>query len=299
MATGCLSAARVPDFKGIEDFKGEWYHTGDWPHEGVDFTGKRVAVIGTGSSAVQSIPLIAEQASHLTVFQRTANFTLPAGNRPLAEDEVRKTKEVLLENRKRARDTPGGIICFEYNETLAADMTEEERARELDGRWHMGGFAFLGSFGDLMATQEANHLAAEYARSEMRKVIKKPEIVDLLLPNDHPVGVKRLCLDTHYLETFNLPHVDIVDVKKAPIERITAKGIVAGGKEYEVDCIVFATGFDAMTGAILGVDITARRARSCATNGRRVRAPIWASARRASRTSFSSPGPAVLRCSAT
>ncbi|MDR3499023.1 MAG: NAD(P)/FAD-dependent oxidoreductase [Parvibaculum sp.] len=259
MATGCLSAARVPDFNGIEDFKGEWYHTGDWPHEGVDFTGKRVAVIGTGSSAVQSIPLIAEQASHLTVFQRTANFTLPAGNRPLTEDEVRKTKEVLLENRKRARDTPGGIICFEYNETLAADMTEEERARELDGRWHMGGFAFLGSFGDLMATQEANHLAAEYARSEMRKVIKKPEIVDLLLPNDHPVGVKRLCLDTHYLETFNLPHVDIVDVKKAPIERITAKGIVAGGKGYEVDCIVFATGFDAMTGAILGVDITGKK----------------------------------------
>ncbi|HEY4344290.1 MAG TPA: NAD(P)/FAD-dependent oxidoreductase [Parvibaculum sp.] len=259
MATGCLSAARVPDFPGVNDFKGERYHTGGWPHEGVDFTGKRVGVIGTGSSAVQSIPLIAKQAKHLTVFQRTANFTLPAGNRPLNEDELRKTKETLIEDRQRARTTNGGIICFEYNETPSEEMTPEERYRELDSRWHMGGFAFLGAYADLMATQEANHIAAEYARSEMRKVIKNPAIVDLLLPDDHPVGVKRLCLDTNYLETFNEPHVDIVDVRAAPIEKITAKGVVSGGKEYEVDAIVFATGFDAMTGAILGVDIIGRR----------------------------------------
>jgi cyclohexanone monooxygenase len=260
MATGCLSAARVPDFEGLDRFEGDWYHTGDWPHEGVDFTGKRVAVIGTGSSGIQSIPLIAEQADRLTVFQRTANFTLPAGNRPLALDEIRKSKETLLQDRQRARTTNGGIICFDYNETLAADMSPEERFRELDSRWHMGGFAFLGAYADLMATQEANHIAAEYARSEMRKVIKDSKIVDILLPDDHPVGVKRLCLDTHYLETFNEPHVEIVDVRAAPIERITPKGIVAGGKEYEVDAIVFATGFDAMTGAILGVDITGRKA---------------------------------------
>ncbi|HEX7775143.1 MAG TPA: NAD(P)/FAD-dependent oxidoreductase [Parvibaculum sp.] len=258
MATGCLSAARVPDFEGLGDFEGEWYHTGDWPHEGVDFTGKRVGVIGTGSSAVQSIPLIAREAKHLTVFQRTANFTLPAGNRPLEEDEIRRAKERLAEDRELARMAPIGIICFEHNLTPAAEMTEEQRYRELDTRWHMGGFAFLASFGDLMATPEANHLAAEYARSEMRKVIRKPGVADLLLPNDHPVGAKRLCLDTNYLETFNEPHVDIVDVRTAPIERITAKGIVTGGKEYEVDCIVFATGFDAMTGAILGIDIAGR-----------------------------------------
>lgn len=258
MATGCLSAARIPDFAGLEEYEGRWYHTGDWPRDGVDFTGKRVGVVGTGSSGVQSIPLIAEQAAHLTVFQRTANFTLPAGNRPLEPAEIAKAKETLLQNRAYARATPGGIICFEYNETLAADMTPEERYRELDNRWHKGGFAFLGAYGDLMASQEANDIAADYARAEMRKVIKNPAIVDILLPDDHPVGVKRLCLDTHYLETFNEPHVELVDVRTAPIERITPKGIVSGGKEYELDCIVFATGFDAMTGALASIAITGR-----------------------------------------
>ena len=258
MATGCLSAARVPDFAGLEDFEGEWYHTGGWPHEGVDFTGKRVGVIGTGSSGVQSIPIIAGQASHLTVFQRTANFTLPAGNRPLSPDEVSRSKETLLDDRKHARETPGGLICFEYNETLAEEMTPEAREKELRDRWTQGGFAFLGAYGDLMATQEANHIAAEFARSQMKSVIEDPAIIDILMPDDHPVGVKRLCLDTEYLETFNLPHVDLVDARAAPIERITKAGIVSGGREYEVDAIVFATGFDAMTGAILGVDITGR-----------------------------------------
>ena len=258
MATGCLSAARVPDFAGLEDFEGEWYHTGGWPHEGVDFTGKRVGVIGTGSSGVQSIPIIAGQASHLTVFQRTANFTLPAGNRPLSPDEVSRSKETLLDDRKHARETPGGLICFEYNETLAEEMTPEAREKELRDRWTQGGFAFLGAYGNLMATQEANHIAAEFARSQMKSVIEDPAIIDILMPDDHPVGVKRLCLDTEYLETFNLPHVDLVDARAAPIERITKAGIVSGGREYEVDAIVFATGFDAMTGAILGVDITGR-----------------------------------------
>lgn len=258
MATGCLSAARVPDFKGINDFKGEWYHTGSWPHEGVDFTGKRVAVIGTGSSGIQSIPLIAEQASQLTVFQRTANFTLPAGNRPLTPEEIAETKAKLLEQRQHARQTPGGIICFEYNEKLAEEMTPEEREKELRTRWMQGGFAFLGAYADLTATHEANAYAADFARNQMRAAIKKPELVEKLLPNDHPIGVKRLCLDTNYLETFNLPHVELVDVREAPIERITAKGVLCTGREYEVDAIVFATGFDAMTGAILSVDIRGR-----------------------------------------
>jgi len=258
MATGCLSAARVPDFIGLDDFEGQWYHTGDWPHDGVDFTQKRVGIIGTGSSGIQSIPLVAAQAAHLTAFQRTANFTLPAGNRPLTSDEVARSRETLLDDRKRARTTPGGIIAFEYNETLVDDMTLEERDRELDSRWHKGGFAFLGAYADLMATHEANHHAAEYARTEMRKVIENPEIADILMPDDHPVGVKRLCLDTGYLETFNASHVDVVDVRASPIERITPRGIVSGGKEYEVDCIVFATGFDAMTGALTSIDIAGR-----------------------------------------
>lgn len=258
MATGCLSAARVPDFKGIDEFSGKWYHTGNWPHEGVDFTGKRVCVIGTGSSGIQSIPIIAEQASHLTIFQRTPNFTLPAGNRPLAQEEIARTKETLLADRERARQTRGGLICFEYNEALAEEMTPEAREKELMTRWTQGGFAFLGAYGDLMAKKEANDIAADFARAQMRARVAKPEIAEKLMPYDHPVGVKRLCLDTGYLEIFNKPNVELVDVREAPIERITKAGVMCGGKEYEADAIVFATGFDAMTGAILGVDITGR-----------------------------------------
>ncbi|MEP2830138.1 NAD(P)/FAD-dependent oxidoreductase [Parvibaculum sp.] len=258
MATGCLSAARVPDFDGLDDFEGERYHTGGWPHEGVDFSGKRVAVIGTGSSGIQSIPVIAAEAEHLTVFQRTANFTLPAGNRPLTREEVERSKETLLEDRRHARETPGGIICFEYNETLAEEMAPDALQKELETRWDQGGFAFLGAYGDLMATQEANHLAAEFARAKMRASVKNKDVTEKLLPFDHPVGVKRLCLDTDYLETFDKPHVDLVDLRENSIERISKKGVVCGGKEYEADAIVFATGFDAMTGALLSIDIRGR-----------------------------------------
>jgi cyclohexanone monooxygenase len=259
MATGCLSAARVPDFPGKDDFKGPTYHTGGWPHEGVDFTGKTVGVVGTGSSGVQSIPLIAAQAKHVTVFQRTANFTLPACNRPLKQEEIAKSKEILLENRQHALKTPGGITIFEYNEKLAEEMTPEARQEELKNRWELGGFAFLGAYADVMIDKKSNDYAADYARSRMAAAVKKPDLVEKLLPNDHPIGVKRLCLDTNYLETYNQDHVDLVDVRENPIERISEKGLVAGGKEYEVDAIVFATGFDAMTGAITSVDITGRK----------------------------------------
>ena len=259
MATGCLSAARVPDFPGKKSFKGPTYHTGGWPHEGVDFTGLRVGVIGTGSSGVQSIPIIASQAKHVTVFQRTANFTLPACNRPLKQEEIAKSKEILLENRQQALKAPAGITCFEYNEKLAGEMKPEEIKGEMRRRWEAGGFAFLGAFGDVMLEKSSNDYAADYARERMASVIKKPELVEKLLPNDHPIGVKRLCLDTNYLETYNQDHVELIDVRQNPIERITEKGIVAGGKEYEVDTIVFATGFDAMTGAITSVDITGRK----------------------------------------
>ncbi len=258
LATGCLSSAQLPKFEGLNDFEGNWYHTGDWPHEGVDFTGKRVGVIGTGSSGVQSIPLIAKQAAHVTVFQRTANYVLPAGNRKLAEADIAKSKETLLQDRQRARQTGSGIIAFEPNEALSTEMTPEECAREYEQRWDAGGFAFLSSTGDMTATNEANEPAADFARAKMSKLIKKPELVDLLLPNDHPIGVKRLCLDENYLETFNQDHVELVNARATPVERITSKGILCGGKEYEVDVIVFATGFDAMTGAIARIDITGR-----------------------------------------
>ncbi|HCX67746.1 NAD(P)/FAD-dependent oxidoreductase [Parvibaculum sp.] len=258
MATGCLSAARIPDFDGLDDFEGEHYHTGGWPHEGVDFSGQRVAVIGTGSSGIQSIPVIAEQAKQLTVFQRTANFTLPAGNRPLRPEEVERSKETLLEDRRHARETPGGIICFEYNRTPVEEMAPDALQKELETRWKQGGFAFLGAYGDLMATQEANQIAAEFARTKMRASVKNKDVAEKLLPVDHPIGVKRLCLDTDYLETFDKPHVDLVDLRENSIERISRKGVVCGGKEYEADAIVFATGFDAMTGALLAIDIRGR-----------------------------------------
>ncbi|MDO8423225.1 MAG: NAD(P)/FAD-dependent oxidoreductase [Parvibaculum sp.] len=259
MATGCLSAARVPNFEGLEDFKGDWYHTGNWPHEGVDFTGKRVGVIGTGSSGVQSIPIIASQAKQVTVFQRTANFTLPAGNRKLKPEEVTASKATLLDDRKHALTTAGGIICFEYNEALASEMAPADLQKDLEDRWHMGGFAFLGTSADIMADKSVNDVAANFARSEMKARVKNKDVAEQLLPYDHPVGVKRLCLDTEYLETFDKDHVELVNAREHPVTRISAKGIVSGDKEYEVDAIVFATGFDAMTGAILGVDITGRR----------------------------------------
>ncbi len=258
MATGCLSSTSLPKFDELENFKGDWYHTGGWPHEGVDFTGKKVAVIGTGSSGVQSIPLIAEQAEHLTVFQRTANFTLPAGNRPLKSEEIARSRTSLLDDRAYARTTGAGIIAYPGNETLSTEMTEAERLAEYKARWEAGGFSFLGSHGDMVMSHDANSLAADYARERMSQRVKDAACAELLLPNDHPIGVKRLCLDTGYLETFNEPHVDLVNVRLHPIERITEQGVQAGGKEYEADALVFATGFDAMTGAINAVDIRGR-----------------------------------------
>ena len=259
MATGCLSAARVPDFAGISDFQGKTYHTGSWPHEGVDFTGLRVGVIGTGSSGVQSIPIIASQADHMTVFQRTANFSLPACNRPLKAEEIARSKKNLMEDRQKALQAAAGITYIEYNGRRADEMTPEEQQAELKKRWEKGGFAFLGSFANVMLEKQANDFACDFARSRMSALVNDPELAEKLIPHDHPIGVKRLCLDTDYLATYNLDHVDLVDVRANPIERITKDGIVAGAKEYEVDAIVFATGFDAMTGAITNVDITGRK----------------------------------------
>ncbi len=258
MATGCLSAASVPDFEGLKDFEGETYHTGDWPHEGVDFTGKRVGVIGTGSSGIQSIPVIAEQAAHVAVFQRTPNYTIPAGNRTLTAEEIKKTKETLLEGRKFAMTTGNGILQSKPNPMSALEVTPEERNREFEHRWNMSGLAFYMSFNDLLSSDEANSYASDYARKRMRERIKSPANAELLIPKDYPAGTKRPCLDTNYLETFDRPNVELVNVKSAPIERITRKGVLTGGKEYEFDAIVFATGFDAMTGALLRIDIVGK-----------------------------------------
>ena len=254
MATGCLSAANRPNFKGVDSFTGETYHTGQWPHEGVDFSGKRVGVIGTGSSAIQSIPLIAEQAEHLTVFQRTANYSIPAHNKPLDPELVKSIKSDYPGLRREAKQTRPGIAAFRLNMASVLEATPEERQREFEARWAEGGIPFMGSFSDLLLNPEANHLAAEFVRSKIRDIVHDPEVADLLSPTNI-IGCKRLCVDTGYFDTFNRPNVSLVDVSTSPIECITPQGIQVNGHVHEVDAIVFAIGFDAMTGALLNIDI--------------------------------------------
>jgi cyclohexanone monooxygenase len=258
MATGCLSSANLPDIPGRDRFAGDTYHTGRWPHEGVDFTGKRVAVIGTGSSAIQSIPMIAEQAAHLTVFQRTPNYSIPARNRPLEADEVAQVKQDYAEFRARNRMMPGGFGArTPVPEHMALDVDEDTRRKEFELRWERGGFGFLAAFLDLTLNAAANETAADFVRDKIREIVRDPDVAELLVPSTK-IGCKRLCIDTGYFETYNRPNVRLVDISDAPIEEITETGVRARGELHDVDCIVFATGFDAMTGALLRIDIRGR-----------------------------------------
>jgi cyclohexanone monooxygenase len=257
MATGNLSTPRVPDFPGLSDFKGRWYHTGLWPHEGVDFTGLRVGVIGTGSSGVQSIPHIAEQAEHLYVFQRTANFILPARNAPMDPGREQEHKSQYRERREAAYGTPFGIAGHPPPTRGALDATPEEREAAYAAKWALGGsISFLYTYNDLLLSEEANETAAEFVRNRIRETVKDPATAELLCPFDHPIGTKRLILDTNYYETYNRDNVTLVDARKSPVQRITENGIATTAAEYELDAIVFATGFDAMTGALREIDIT-------------------------------------------
>ncbi len=256
MATGCLSTARVPDFKGLGTFRGKTYHTGAWPHEGVDFTGLRVGVIGTGSSAIQAIPVIAEQAADLTVFQRTPNFSIPSRNGPLADSYARQWKDKYSRLRAEARETRNGILA-NPNDFSALSVSPEERHRIYEERWASGGTTFMASFNDLIFSQEANDTAAEFVRGKIRETVKDPTTAELLAPKDHPIGTKRICVDTRYFETYNRPNVHLIDVRSAPIDEITPSGLRTANADYEFDAIVFATGFDAMTGALTAIDIHA------------------------------------------
>ena len=257
MATGCLSDAQVPAFKGIETFEGPWYHTGRWPHEGVDFTGLRVGVIGTGSSAIQSIPIIARQAKHLFVFQRTPNYSVPARNAPLDPEFERRVKAGYAEYRREARESRVGFVV-ERNDSSALEMTAEAREREYEKRWARGGLGFSAAFVDLLTNKDANATAAEFFRAKIRAIVRDPKIADILVPQDYPLGTKRMCVDTDYYATYNRDNVTLVDVRTAPIEAITPHGVRTRDAEYTVDSLVFATGFDAMTGALLNIDIRGR-----------------------------------------
>ncbi len=256
MAVGCLSAANKPPFAGLEEFKGPVWHTGEWPREGVDFTGLRVGVIGTGSSAIQSIPLIAEQAKALTVFQRTPNYSVPAHNAPLDPDHVRAVKADYPALRAKARSRPTGFY-FPFNAAPALEAAPEDRRRQYEEFWARGGLPFLGAYGDLLFNKQANDTIAEFAREKIRRIVKDPATAELLCP-DNVFGCKRLCVDTNYFATYNKPHVTLVDVSKTPIERFTAEGVVVAGTTYPLDAVVCATGFAAMTGAYDRMRITGR-----------------------------------------
>lgn len=256
MATGNLSTPRVPDFKGLESFEGKWYHSGMWPAEGVDFTGQRVGVIGTGSSGIQMIPLIARQAAHLTVLQRTANFSLPAQNGPMEPERERAFKADYRRRRDEARQTGFGVSGYPTPTQSALAVSTEERRGNYERLWELGGsIGFLSCYTDFLTDEKANETAAEFVREKIRSVVKDPEIAALLMPDDHPIGTKRLCLDTGYYETYNRPNVSLVDVRSAPIVEITPRGVRTTEREFELDAVAFATGFDAMTGALREIDI--------------------------------------------
>ena len=260
MATGCLSAVNRPSFDGLDRFEGDWYHTGAWPHEPVSFAGQRVGIVGTGSSAIQSIPMIAAEARHLTVFQRQPNYTIPARNGPLDEAEYAAVRANYGELRRLAKATPTGS-WWAVNPTAAEEMSADERQRELEVRWQKGGLSMYGVFNDMLVNREANDIATDFIRSKIRAEVRDPRLAALLSPRSF-VGCKRICLDTDYYATYNRPNVTLVDISDAPIEEITRTGLRGGGRDYALDTIVFAIGFDAMTGPLFRIDISGRDGQS-------------------------------------
>jgi cation diffusion facilitator CzcD-associated flavoprotein CzcO len=251
-AVGCLSTTNLPKFPGLETFAGDWYHTGAWPHEGVDFTGMRVAVIGTGCTGIQVVPEIAEQASKVLVFQRTPNYAIPTCNRPTPSESTQSVKEDYEAIWQRCRESGFGYPYPEAQE-VAADASPEERQRVYEAAWANGGFAFFVetfNAGDFIANRASNDTISEFLRSKIRERVQDPATADLLTPTDYPFLTKRPPLETNYFETFNRDNVALVDVRAAPIEEITERGVRTANAEYEVDAIIFATGFDSMTGTL-------------------------------------------------
>ncbi len=260
MATGSLSQANTPEFEGLDTFKGAVYHTGRWPKEGVDFSGQRVGIIGTGSSGIQAIPEIARDAAHLTVFQRTPNYTMPAHNAPLSAEYLADVKRHYREIRETQRNSLVGIVApgLGFGGSGATpptenilETTEEERRRLLDEE----GFAAIRRFVDVMTDLTANEVACEMYRQQVSRVVDDPETAEKLMPRGYPIGCKRPVIDTGYFETFNRDNVTLIDLQQGSIERITETGVQTAQGHFELDALVFATGFDAMTGSYLGVDI--------------------------------------------
>lgn len=256
-AVGCLSASSVPPFDGVDDFAGRILHTGDWPHGTVDFTGQRVAVIGTGSSGIQVIPKIAEQAARLTVFQRTPNYSLPARNRPLYSDERIAARKNHVEIREMVRKSAlGQVVPFGHQRI--GEVSAETRHSILERSWQGGGNLLLSSFSDNITDLESNELVARFVRKKIETIVDDPQTAEILTPVDYPIGAKRICIDTDYFATYNLPHIELVDVRKDPISGITPRGVVTAQRQFEFDTLVLATGYDAMTGPLTRIDIRGR-----------------------------------------
>ena len=274
MATGSISAINKPKFAGLDSFKGDWYLTGRWPHENVDLSGKSVGIVGTGSSGVQTIPMLAQKAKHLTVFQRTANYSIPARNRPLDPEEVKEIKNNYGTVRDRQRDTRAGIMVRIENDfdnyitvnpgmKSALEVSEEERTKEYQERWEKGFHGFLAGYTDIGLNEDANETAAEFVRSKIKETVKDPVTAEILSPKN-AIGCKRICADTNYFETYNRDNVSLIDLNETPIETLVPEGIKTSDKVFELDVVVFATGFDALTGALTSIDISGRQGRKLA-----------------------------------
>jgi cation diffusion facilitator CzcD-associated flavoprotein CzcO len=256
MGVGCLSAPIKPTFEGEADFTGETYQTSIWPKEPVDFKGKRVGIIGVGSSAIQAGPLIAEEAEHVYIYQRTPNYVVPSQNRPLTPEEVKDIKSDYKGFRAKAY---AGLTAFlfERHDQSVFDLTPDERRARFDNYWNIGGLPFLGAFNDILFNDDANQACIDYWRSRIEEIIDDPKLVELLTP-DEEFGCKRLCSGTGFYEMFNRDNVTLVDVRGTGIERFTPAGLRAEGVDYDLDTIIFATGFDAMTGSVTRIRITGK-----------------------------------------
>jgi cyclohexanone monooxygenase len=258
MATGCLSIPIVPTFPGMDDFKGGVYRTSDWPHEGVDLTGKRIGLIGTGSSGIQVTPILAEQADQLYVFQRTPNYTIPALNKPMAEDYERAWKDNYNERRLAALETRNNTLN-QAGTVPGRSVSRDEREKEFERRWTtIGGISFMYAYPDMISDPEVNAHASDFVRRKIAAIVRDPVVAQKLTPTDYGIGGKRICVDTAYFETFNRDNVTLIDVRNDPIETITPTGIRTRSGSFDLDVIVLAIGFDAMTGALLRIDITGR-----------------------------------------
>ena len=254
MATGSLSSINKPKFPGIDSYTGDWYITGKWPHEKIDLSGKTVGIIGTGSSAVQSIPILAENSKHLTVFQRTANYSIPANNKPLDPEEIRYVKDNYFSIREKQRQGKAGVAFNNMGTKSALEVSKEERLNEYQKRWDMGYSGFISAYTDIGINEDANETAAEFVRSKIREIVKDPVKAEILSPKN-AIGCKRLCADTNYFETYNKENVSLIDVNETPIVSLVPEGVKTTEKIFNFDVVVFAIGFDAMTGALLSINI--------------------------------------------